>query len=609
MSMTMEAPTTTHTPPPAAIPANVRDWVADIVALATPDAVHWCTGSASESAALIDTMVAQGTLTALDPARRPNSYVARSEPSDVARVESRTFICSTQESDAGPTNNWSDPTEMRETLTALTAGSMKGRTLYVVPFSMGPMGSPLARLGVQVTDSPYVALSLHMMVRVSEQVWDLIESGSSWVKCLHTVGAPLEPGQSDTAWPCNETKYISHFPETREIWSYGSAYGGNALLPKKAFALRIASVLARDEGWLAEHMLLVKVTSPENKSYNMVAAFPSACGKTNFAMMRPSLPGWKVETLGDDIAWLAPGQDGRLRAINPEAGFFGVAPGTGHATNPVAMDMLWGNAVFTNVATTPDGDVWWEGMTTEAPEGLTNWRGEAHAADSSELAAHPNARFTVGLDQCPSLAEEWNDPEGVVVDAIIFGGRRASTVPLVSEARDWNHGVFLGATIASERTAAAEGTMGELRRDPFAMLPFCGYNMGDYMNHWLSIGETLRATGRLPRIFQVNWFKKDADGKFIWPGFGENSRVLEWMVSRLEGTAAANPTPIGWLPKDLNTEGLSLDSDAVSELMRVDPTEQLRDLDDAEVFLDTFGDRLPLAIRAELESTRDRLRA
>ena len=611
MSMTMEAPTRI-TPSdfgstPATVPDDVAAWVAQVSELAQPDRVHWCDGSAEESSHLIDTMVKQGTLTALNPELRPDSYIARSEPSDVARVESRTFICSQLERDAGPTNNWADPDEMRATLTGLMRGSMKGRTLYVLPFSMGPMGSPISRLGVQITDSPYVALSLHMMVRVSDAVWTELSAGRSWVKCLHSVGAPLEPGVSDVAWPCNETKYISHFPETREIWSYGSAYGGNALLPKKAFALRIASVLARDEGWLAEHMLLVKVTSPENKTYTMVAAFPSACGKTNFAMMQPTLPGWKVETLGDDIAWLAPGRDGRLRAINPEAGFFGVAPGTSRATNPVAMDMLWGNAVFTNVATTREGDVWWEGMSKEAPEGLTNWQGEQHNPGDGETAAHPNARFTVGLGQCPSLAAEWDDPEGVVVDAIIFGGRRASTVPLVSEARDWNHGVFLGATIASERTAAAEGVMGELRRDPFAMLPFCGYNMGDYMGHWLAMGETLRATGRLPRIFQVNWFKKDEQGKFIWPGFGENSRVLEWMVKRLEGQVAATPTPIGLLPKDINTEGLSLSDEALASLMTVDPTEQARELDDAEVFLSSFGAALPAAITAELEETRRRL--
>ena len=611
MSMTMEAPTRI-TPSdfgstPNTVPDDVAAWVAQVSELAQPDRVHWCDGSAEEFSHLIDTMVKQGTLTALNPELRPDSYIARSEPSDVARVESRTFICSQLERDAGPTNNWADPDEMRATLTGLMRGSMKGRTLYVLPFSMGPMGSPISRLGVQITDSPYVALSLHMMVRVSDAVWTELSAGRSWVKCLHSVGAPLEPGVSDVAWPCNETKYISHFPETREIWSYGSAYGGNALLPKKAFALRIASVLARDEGWLAEHMLLVKVTSPENKTYTMVAAFPSACGKTNFAMMQPTLPGWKVETLGDDIAWLAPGRDGRLRAINPEAGFFGVAPGTSRATNPVAMDMLWGNAVFTNVATTREGDVWWEGMSKEAPEGLTNWQGEQHNPGGGETAAHPNARFTVGLGQCPSLAAEWDDPEGVVVDAIIFGGRRASTVPLVSEARDWNHGVFLGATIASERTAAAEGVMGELRRDPFAMLPFCGYNMGDYMGHWLAMGETLRATGRLPRIFQVNWFKKDEQGKFIWPGFGENSRVLEWMVKRLEGQVAATPTPIGLLPKDINIEGLSLSDEALASLMTVDPAEQARELDDAEVFLSSFGAALPAAITAELEETRRRL--
>jgi phosphoenolpyruvate carboxykinase (GTP) len=446
-----------------------------------------------------------------------------------------------------------------------------------------------------------------MMVRVTQDVFDDINAGRSWVKCVHTVGAPLAPGETDAAWPCSDTKYISHFPETREIWSFGSAYGGNALLPKKAFALRIASVLARDEGWMAEHMLLVKVTSPEQKSYTLVAAFPSACGKTNFAMMQPALPGWKIETLGDDIAWLAPGRDGRLRAINPEAGFFGVAPGTGPKTNPVAMNMLWGNAIFTNVATTAEGDVWWEGMTKEAPHDLTDWQGNPYSADSSDPAAHPNARFTVSLNQCPTLAPEWDDPEGVVVDAIIFGGRRSSTVPLVLEARDWNHGVFLGAPIASEQTAAAEGTIGEVRRDPFAMLPFCGYNMGDYMGHWLRMGDALRQTGRLPRIFQVNWFRKDAQGKLLWPGFGENSRVLEWMVHRLEGRVSAAASPIGLLPHELNTDGLDLSQENITELLTVDPTEQLEELDAAAEFLGKFGSRLPAGIHQELEATRARL--
>jgi phosphoenolpyruvate carboxykinase (GTP) len=446
-----------------------------------------------------------------------------------------------------------------------------------------------------------------MMVRVHSEVLASISRGAPWVKCLHTVGAPLQEGQEDTAWPCNETKYISHFPETKEIWSFGSAYGGNALLPKKAFALRIASVLAKEEGWMAEHMLLVKITSPEGKSYRVVAAFPSACGKTNFAMMQPTLPGWKVETLGDDIAWLAPGTDGRLRAINPEAGFFGVAPGTGASTNPVAMDMLSSNTVFTNVAMTPEGDVWWEGMTKEAPEGLTDWQGQPFDTSSGALAAHPNARFTVKLGACTSLASEWDDPEGVAVDAIIFGGRRATTMPLVVEARDWKHGVFLGATMASEKTAAAEGTLGEVRRDPFAMLPFCGYNMGDYMQNWLDMGDRLRGVGRMPRIFHVNWFQKDSEGRFIWPGFGENSRVVEWMVNRLEGAVAAEPSPIGWLPKSLNTEGLDLSEDALRSLLQVSPELISTDLDDAEEFLAQFGDRLPQEILHELHATRERL--
>jgi len=609
--MTMTLDHTTQTQPTeqdAHRPPDVVEWVNEIAALTSPDAVVWCDGSKAETERLIELMIDSGTVRALNPQLRPNSYLARSTPTDVARVESRTFICSRNPLDAGPTNNWQDPADMRSTLTDLSRGSMKGRTLYVVPFSMGPLGSPLSRLGVQITDSPYVVTSLHMMVRVTTAVLDQIREGASWVRCVHTVGAPLEAGHDDVAWPCNETKYISHFPETHEIWSYGSAYGGNALLPKKAFALRIASVLARDEGWLAEHMLLVKVTSPEGKAYHLVAAFPSACGKTNFAMMRPTLPGWKVETIGDDIAWLAPGQDGRLRAINPEAGFFGVAPGTSTGTNPVAMDMLGGNTVFTNVAMTPEGDVWWEGMTPEPPAGLTSWTGENFDPEGTTTAAHPNARFTTPLAQCPSLSAEWDDPEGVVVDAIIFGGRRSDTIPLVLEARSWNHGVFLGATIASERTAAAEGTLGEVRRDPFAMVPFCGYNMGDYLQHWLTMGQTLRVTGRPPRIFQVNWFQKDADGRFIWPGFGENSRVLEWIVDRLEGRVAGVETAIGWLPKTVNRTGLDLTDSQMSQLLSVDHDAIARELDDAEAFLSQFGQRLPAAIAHELEATRSRLK-
>jgi phosphoenolpyruvate carboxykinase (GTP) len=598
--------TETHTSS-AHRPVDVQEWVNEATALLEPHTVVWCDGSPEEAQHLIDVMVAQGTMTRLNDDLRPGSYLARSEPTDVARVESRTFICSQDPQDAGPTNNWEDPAAMRETLRDLSHGAMRGRTLYVVPFSMGPLDSPMARFGVQITDSPYVVLSLHMMVRVHSEVLASISRGAPWVKCLHTVGAPLQEGQEDTAWPCNEIKYISHFPETKEIWSFGSAYGGNALLPKKAFALRIASVLAKEEGWMAEHMLLVKITSPEGKSYRVVAAFPSACGKTNFAMMQPTLPGWKVETLGDDIAWLAPGTDGRLRAINPEAGFFGVAPGTGASTNPVAMEMLSSNTVFTNVAMTPEGDVWWEGMTKEAPEGLTDWQGQPFDTSSGALAAHPNARFTVKLGACTSLASEWDDPEGVAVDAIIFGGRRATTMPLVVEARDWKHGVFLGATMASEKTAAAEGTLGEVRRDPFAMVPFCGYNMGDYMQNWLDMGDRLRGVGRMPRIFHVNWFQKDSEGRFIWPGFGENSRVVEWMVNRLEGAVAAEPSPLGWLPKSLNTEGLDLSEDALRSLLQVSPELISTDLDDAEEFLAQFGDRLPQEILHELHATRERL--
>lgn len=607
MSMTLNQRSTETRTSATHRPVDVQEWVNEATALLEPDTVVWCDGSPEEAQHLIDVMVAQGTMTRLNDDLRPGSYLARSEPTDVARVESRTFICSQDPQDAGPTNNWEDPTSMRETLRGLSQGAMHGRTLYVVPFSMGPLNSPMARFGVQITDSPYVVLSLHMMVRVQPEVLAGISEGASWVKCLHTVGAPLQEGESDTAWPCNETKYISHFPETKEIWSFGSAYGGNALLPKKAFALRIASVLAREEGWMAEHMLLVKITSPEGKSYRVVAAFPSACGKTNFAMMQPTLPGWKVETLGDDIAWLAPGADGRLRAINPEAGFFGVAPGTGAGTNPVAMDMLSSDTVFTNVAMTSEGDVWWEGMTKETPEGLTDWQGQPFDTDSGKPAAHPNARFTVKLGACASLASEWDDPEGVVVDAIIFGGRRATTMPLVVEARDWKHGVFLGATMASEKTAAAEGTLGEVRRDPFAMVPFCGYNMGDYMQNWLDMGDRLRGVGRMPRIFHVNWFQKDDDGRFIWPGFGENSRVVEWIVNRLEGAVAAEPSPIGLLPKSLNTEGLELSEEALRSLLSVSPELVSADLDDAEEFLAQFGDRLPQEILGELHATRERL--
>lgn len=591
--------------------STVHEWVAHWADLFQPDEVVWCDGSRKERHALLNLMREQGTIEVLNPDLRPYSFIARSHPADVARVESRTFVCSESEDDAGPTNNWVAPSEMKTTLTELMSGSMKGRTMYVVPFSMGPINSPLARFGVQITDSPYVVVSLQTMVRVSTEVTSRIEAGANWVRCVHTVGAPLAAGEQDVAWPCNDTKYISHFPESREIWSFGSAYGGNALLPKKAFALRIASVMARDEGWLAEHMLLVRVVSPEGKRYHFVAAFPSACGKTNFAMMQPKLEGWSVETLGDDIAWLAIGHDGRLRAINPENGFFGVAPGTSEKTNPVAMETLWGHTIFTNVAVTADGDVWWEGMTSKTPAGLTSWTGEPHDPASGQPAAHPNARFTVGIDQCPSLAEDWDDPEGVPIDGIIFGGRRADTIPLVSEARDWAHGVFLGATVASEQTAAAEGAVGVVRRDPFAMLPFAGYHMGDYMGHWLRIGEQLRANGRTPRIFQVNWFQKDTEGRFIWPGFGDNIRVVKWMVDRIEGRVAGVDTPLGVTPRieDVDSDGLDLDPEALGQIVSVDTVAVARDLEAAKEYLEGFGEKLPGEVLSQLEYSLNRLRS
>jgi len=598
--------TPTTTPANTPVPEDIQKFVDTWAEIFQPERIEWSDGSIAEKDRLISLMVEQGTLEPLNPDLRPYSFVARSDASDVARVESRTFICSVDEADAGPTNNWAEPEGMKAEMLELMTGAMHGRTMYVVPFSMGPIDSPHSRFGIQLTDSPYVVVSLHTMVRVSADLLDIMAEGSPWVACVHTVGAPLGGGDVDVAWPCHETKYISHFPETKEIWSFGSAYGGNALLPKKAFALRIASVMAREEGWLAEHMLLVRVTSPDSRVYHFAAAFPSACGKTNFAMMQPSLDGWKVETLGDDITWLAPGPRGGLRAINPEAGFFGVAPGTSRKTNPVAMDTLWGNTIFTNVATTSEGDVWWEGMTKETPDGLTNWQGQPHTPGSSSSAAHPNARFTVGIHQCPTLGEGWDDPEGVIVDGIIFGGRRSDTVPLVMEARDWNHGVFLGATIASEQTAAAEGPVGQVRRDPFAMVPFCGYNMADYMNHWLGMGVTLRQNGHAPRIFQVNWFAKDDDGRFLWPGFGDNIRVVKWMVDRIEGRLGAIDHPLGLLPgaSDIDMDGLAIDQATRERLLRPDTQDVLRDLDKAEEFLQMFGKKLPNVVRAELQRIR-----
>lgn len=593
--------------------SQLKDWVSEIAALTRPAQIVWCDGSGNELESIQALLMRNGTIEPLNQNLRPNSFITRTDPRDVARVEERTFICSEQESDAGPTNNWMEPSVMRTLMRERFLGSMRGRTMYVIPFSMGPIGSEYSRYGIEITDSPYVVASMHTMTRVSQRVLQEIAGGRPWVPAVHSVGMPLIDAQDrkvkDVAWPCNpEQVYVVQFPETHEIWSFGSGYGGNALLGKKAMSLRIGSVQGRDEGWLAEHMLLIRVTSPENKRYHLSAAFPSACGKTNLAMLRPTIPGWKVETLGDDIVWITPGKNGKLRAINPENGLFGVAPGTSDGTNLAAMESMNKNVLFTNVATTADGDVWWEGMTKTPPANLTDWKGQPWTPESGTLAAHPNSRFCFPMSNTATLCRDWDNPEGVELDAILFGGRRATNVPLVVQSRSWEHGVFMGATISSEQTAAAEGPVGVLRRDPFAMLPFCGYNMADYFSHWLSFADRVPRES-LPKIFQVNWFRKGSDGSFLWPGFGENSRVIDWIIGRLEQKNQGVESPIGTMPdmSELNLEGLDLSATTLQELFDVDPESWIYEVRSTEQFFAKFGEKLPSKLAGELIELEARL--